>query len=125
MKNLKIFFFLFVFSVAGLTSLQAQRVESDSPLIGKWDLTITMDEDQLKNLGLFRHGLMAADGFPGWLEVLLSGSSTLVGYYVGYEGSARPIAEVHYDTKKDKFHFTIPPQWMDIDDIYFEFSLER
>jgi hypothetical protein len=51
--------------------------------------------------------------------------STLVGYYVGYEGSARPIAEVHYDAEKDKYHFTIPPQWMDIDDIYFEFTLKR
>ena len=112
MKNFKIIFFLFVFTVAGFTVAQAQRVESDSDLIGKWDLTITMDEDQLKNLNLFRHGLMASDGFPGWLQVKLSGLSTLVGYYVGYEGSARPIAEVHYDEKKGKFHFTIPPQWM-------------
>lgn len=102
----------------------AQRVESDSPLIGSWDLTITMEQDQLENLGLFRHGLMSSSGFPGWLKVKLSGFSTLVGYYVGYEGSARPIAEVHYDADKDKYHFTIPPQWMDIDDIYFEFSLK-
>ena len=102
----------------------AQRVESDSPLIGKWDLTIKIDDAQLENLGLFRHGLMSSDGFPGWLEVKLSGLSTLVGYYVGYEGSARPIAEVHYDADKDKYHFTIPPQWMDIDDLYFEFTLK-
>ncbi|MFW6371695.1 MAG: 3-keto-disaccharide hydrolase, partial [Bacteroidota bacterium] len=53
-----------------------------------------------------------------------SGFSTLVGSYVGYEGSARPVAEVHYDAKEDKYHFTIPPQWMDIDDIYFEFTLQ-
>ncbi|MBS3772164.1 MAG: DUF1080 domain-containing protein, partial [Bacteroidales bacterium] len=26
--------------------------------------------------------------------------------------------------EEDKYHFTIPPQWMDIDDIYFEFTLE-
>ncbi len=102
----------------------AQRVESDSPLIGSWDLTITMEQDQLENLGLFRHGLMSSSGFPGWLKVKLSGFSTLVGYYVGYEGSARPIAEVHYDADEDKYHFTIPPQWMDIDDIYFEFTLK-
>jgi hypothetical protein len=102
----------------------AQRVESDSPLIGSWDLTITMEQNQLENLGLFRHGLMTSSGFPGWLKVKLSGFSTLVGYYVGYEGSARPIAEVHYDADKDKYHFTIPPQWMDIDDIYFEFTLK-
>lgn len=102
----------------------AQRVESDSPLIGSWDLTITMEQEQLENLGLFRHGLMSSSGFPGWLKVKLSGFSTLVGYYVGYEGSARPIAEVHYDADEDKYHFTIPPQWMDIDDIYFEFTLK-
>jgi hypothetical protein len=124
MKTTKSFFFLFVFAVVGLTTLQAQRVESDSPLIGKWDLTITMEQDQLENLGMFRHGLMASDGFPGWLQVKLSGFSTLVGYYVGYEGSARPIAEVHYNADKDTYHFTIPPQWMDIDDIYFEFTLK-
>jgi hypothetical protein len=124
MKTTKSFFFLLVFAVVGLTTLQAQRVESDSPLIGKWDLTITMEQDQLENLGMFRHGLMASDGFPGWLQVKLSGFSTLVGYYVGYEGSARPIAEVHYNADKDTYHFTIPPQWMDIDDIYFEFTLK-
>ena len=100
---------LFVFSTLGVRALQAQRVESDSDLIGKWDLSIFMDDDQLANLGIFRHGLMASDGFPGWLEVKLSGFSTLVGYYVGYEGSARPIAEVHYSASEDKYHFTIPP----------------
>ena len=124
MKGYKVLFLLIVFTTFGISNLQAQRVESDSPLIGKWDLTIMMDDNQIENLGLFRHGLMSSDGFPGWLQVKLSGFSTLVGYYVGYEGSARPIAEVHYDQKKDKFHFTIPPQWMDIDDIYFEFTLK-
>ncbi len=124
MKNFKIILFLFVLTMVGFTVAQAQRVESDSPLIGKWDLNITMEEEQLKNLGMFRHGLMASDGFPGWLQVKLSGFSTLVGYYVGYEGSARPIAEVHYNADEDKYNFTIPPQWMDIDDIYFEFTLK-
>lgn len=124
MKKLKAFKLLFALTLIGLVTAQAQRVESDSKLIGKWDLTIKMNEDQIKNLGLFRHGLMASDGFPGWLEVKLSGFSTLVGYYVGYEGSARPIAEIHYSASEDKYHFTIPPQWMDIDDIYFEFTLK-
>ena len=116
--------FLSVFTLIGFVIAQAQRVESDSDVIGKWDLNITMEEAQLENLGIFRHGLMASDAFPGWLEVKLSGFSTLVGYYVGYEGSARPIAEVHYSADKQKYHFTIPPQWMDIDDIYFEFTLK-
>ncbi|MEJ2005708.1 MAG: DUF1080 domain-containing protein [Cyclobacteriaceae bacterium] len=124
MKYLKSIALLIVFTVAGLTTVLAQRVESDSPLIGRWDLTIMMEADQIQNLGIFRHGLMASEGFPGWLEVKLSGFSTLVGYYVGYEGSARPIAEVHYSASEDKYHFTIPPQWMDIDDIYFEFTLK-
>jgi hypothetical protein len=124
MNKLKSFFLLSIYFSIAITTTQAQRVESDSDLIGKWDLTITMEEDQLKNLGMFRHGLMASDGFPGWLQVKLSGFSTLVGYYVGYEGSARPIAEVHYNADEKKYHFTIPPQWMDIDDIYFEFSLK-
>jgi len=124
MKNLKFILLLAIFTMVIFSSLLAQRVESESELIGKWDLTIVMEKDQLENLGIFRHGLMSSDGFPGWLQVKLSGFSTLVGYYVGYEGSARPIAEIHYDAEKDKYHFTIPPQWMEIDDIYFEFSLK-
>ena len=124
MNKLKIILLLFVITLIGFINTQAQRVESDSDVIGKWNLTITMEEDQLEKLGIFRHGLMASDGFPGWLEIKLSGFSTLVGYYVGYEGSARPIAEVHYSADEQKYHFTIPPQWMDIDDIYFEFTLK-
>lgn len=124
MKKLNAFILLFVFTLIGFFPVQAQRVESDSPLIGRWDLTIHMTDDQVQHLGLFRHGLMNSNGFPGWLEVKLSGLKTLVGYYVGYEGSARPIAEVKYSADKDKYYFTIPPQWMNIDDIYFEFSLK-
>jgi hypothetical protein len=124
MKKITTFVLPFVFALICFFPSQAQRVESDSPLIGKWDLTIMMEKQQIENLGIFRHGLLASDGFPGWLQVKLSGFSTLVGYYVGYEGSARPISEVHYDAEKKSYHFTIPPQWMDIDDIYFEFTLK-
>ncbi|HKL33528.1 MAG TPA: DUF1080 domain-containing protein [Tangfeifania sp.] len=124
MKKIRNLILPLAFLLISVSFSNAQRVESDSPLIGSWDLTITMEQDQLENLGIFRHGLMSSSGFPGWLKVKLSGFSTLVGYYVGYEGSARPIAEVHYDADNDKYHFTIPPQWMDIDDIYFEFSLK-
>ncbi|MFW5774563.1 MAG: 3-keto-disaccharide hydrolase [Tangfeifania sp.] len=124
MKKIRNVILSLAFLLISVFLSNAQRVESDSPLIGSWDLTITMEEDQLENLGLFRHGLMSSSGFPGWLNVKLSGFSTLVGYYVGYEGSARPISEVHYDADKDVYHFTIPPQWMDIDDIYFEFTLK-
>ncbi len=106
-------------------SLTAQTVRDGSEVIGRWNLTIVIEGDGLEDLGLFRHGLMDAAGFPGWLEVKRSGFSTLVGYYVGYEGSARPISEVHYSAEDGKYHFTIPPQWMDIDDIYFEFTLKE
>jgi hypothetical protein len=64
MKKLKAFFLLFVFTLIGFVSAEAQRVESDSELIGKWDLTIMMEKEQLENLGIFRHGLMASDWFP-------------------------------------------------------------
>jgi hypothetical protein len=124
MKKIRNLILSLTFILISVFVCNAQRVESDSPLIGSWNLTIMMEQDQLDNLGLFRHGLMSSSGFPGWLKVKLSGFSTLVGYYVGYEGSARPVAEVHYDADKDKYHFTIPPQWMDIDDIYFEFTLK-
>jgi hypothetical protein len=124
MKKIRNLILSLTFILISVFVCNAQRVESDSPLIGSWNLTITMEQDQLENLGIFRHGLMSSSGFPGWLKVKLSGFSTLVGYYVGYEGSARPVAEVHYDADKDKYHFTIPPQWMDIDDIYFEFTLK-
>lgn len=125
MNKLKTILLLTIYFSIAIASVQAQRVESDSEVIGRWDLTIMMEQEQLENLGIFRHGLMASDGFPGWLEIKLSGFSTLVGYYVGYEGSARPIAEIHYSANEDKYHFTIPPQWMDIDDIYFEFTLKN
>jgi hypothetical protein len=102
----------------------AQSSQDGSAVIGRWNLTVVIEDEELEELGLFRHGLMDGDGFPGWLEVRKSGFSTLIGYYVGYEGSARPISEVHYTGADQKYHFTIPPQWMDIEDIHFEFTLK-
>jgi len=61
-----------------------------------------------------RWDLQVHDGsqtHPAWLEVKQSGFRTLVGTYVGQFGSARPIAEIHYDPATDSFRFTIPPQW--------------
>lgn len=66
-------------------------------LIGRWDITIDQD------------GKPA----PSWLEVKLSGNRTLVGSFVGVVGSARPVAEIHFDN--GRFHFSIPPQWEDGD----------
>lgn len=119
-NNLLLLFFALLLSVP----MYAQTAGDGSEVIGRWDLTIVIEDDQMEKLGLFRHGLMASDGFPGWLEIKRSGFSTLVGYYVGYEGSARPISEIKYSEKEGKYSFTIPPQWMDIDDIDFEFTLK-
>jgi hypothetical protein len=62
-------------------------------LIGRWDITV--DEN--------------GKSVPSWLEVKLSGTRTLVGYFVASSGSARPVAKVNFDN--GKFDFTIPPQW--------------
>ena len=124
MKKLRNTLLLLILVLAAPSFVVAQSNVPGSEVIGRWDLTIVIEGDDLADLGLFRHGLMDSSGFPGWLEMNLSGLSTLVGRYVGYEGSARPISEVHYSAQTNKYHFTIPPQWMDIDDLYFEFSLK-
>jgi hypothetical protein len=86
-------------TLLAFTSLSAQK---DSPFIGRWDLTVMQDgEDK-----------------PCWLEIRLSGNSTLTGRFVYSSGSARPISEVKL--KKDKFCFTIPPQWKEGKDLKFE-----
>lgn len=75
-------------------------------LIGRWNLTVDMDGKEA----------------PSWLEVKLSGFKVLVGYFVGDDGSARPISEVHFDN--GKVHFTIPPQWQMTDkNLVFEGNL--
>ena len=51
---------------------------------GCWDLTV----DKGENSGEDRRIV------PSWLEVKHSGLRTLVGYFVGEGGSARPIAHV-------------------------------
>ncbi len=71
----------------------AQQAQDQKALIGRWDITV--DEN----------GKPA----PSWLEVKLSGTRTLVGYFVGTSGSARPVAKVNFNN--GKFSFTIPPQW--------------
>ncbi|SHF74699.1 protein of unknown function [Mariniphaga anaerophila] len=124
MKKNKNILLLLVLTLLAPVFVSAQSPGDGSEVIGRWNLTVVIEDDDMEELGLFRHGLMDADGFPGWLEIKRSGFSTLVGYYVGYEGSARPISKISYSAKDGKYHFTIPPQWMDIEDIYFEFSLE-
>lgn len=76
---------------------------NNTEVIGRWDLTVTMGERVV----------------PSWLEVKLSGSKTLVGYFVAEGGSARPIS--HVTVQNGKIHFSIPPQWDRLDK-YMEFD---
>jgi hypothetical protein len=63
-------------------------------ILGRWDLTV--------------QGANGAER-SAWLEVRHSGTSTLVGQFVGLSGSARPISEVEF--KNNQLRFAIPPQW--------------
>lgn len=62
-------------------------------LEGRWDLTLVMDGKEA----------------PSWLEIKKSGTRTLVGYFVGVSGSARPVSVVN--VRGSEFSFAIPPQW--------------
>lgn len=75
------------------TSADIQQTMEAHDLIGRWDITI--DEN--------------GNPVPSWLEVKLSGYSTLVGAFVGSTGSARPVSKVHFEN--GRFNFAIPPQW--------------
>ena len=66
-------------------------------IVGRWDITIQRPEGDRS----------------AWLEVRHSGTSTLVGQFVGMSGSARPISEVEF--KDGEMRFSIPPQWERID----------
>jgi hypothetical protein len=126
MKIMRKIQLLLVLAMLVCSSVFAQPAADGSELIGRWNLTIMLEGQGTQDPDLFRHGLMDTRGFPGWLEVKRSGFSRLIGYYVGYEGSARPISEVRYNAAERKYHFSIPPQWMEIEeDIYFEFTLQN
>ncbi len=62
-------------------------------LLGRWDLNVTIN----------------GEIHPSWIEVHKSGSTRLVGYYLGTGGSARPVSKVSY--ADGKFSFSVPPQW--------------
>lgn len=74
-------------------SLNGFGQSTKEDLVGRWNLAVQMDGKEV----------------PSWLEVKLSGYNTLVGYFVGDEGSARPISVIHFDN--GDFSFEIPPQW--------------
>ncbi len=69
--------------------------QSQSPLLGRWDLTVDTPD-------LHR---------ASWLEVRTSGRSMLVGAFVNMVGSARPVSRI--DEANGAFRFTVPPQWDD------------
>jgi hypothetical protein len=80
--------------MAFLISILALRAQENPAPIGHWDLEVQIGDKWL----------------PSWLEVKQSGTMALVGHYVGYAGSARPISEVHF--KDGLLSFSIPPQWI-------------
>lgn len=67
--------------------------EESKDLLGRWDLNVDKNGEEV----------------PSWLEIKLSGFSTLVGAWVGDSGSNRPIS--HIKLQDGKFSFAIPPQW--------------
>lgn len=75
-----------------LVPIELQAVDAKD-LIGRWDITVDVD----------------GKSAPSWLEVKLSGTKTLVGYFVAETGSARPVSQIHF--KDGAFSFTVPPQW--------------
>lgn len=96
-----------LFLTVFFTRLSAQN--NKQPIIGHWDLTIDMGNNQTA---------------PSWLEVKLSGFKTLVGHFVSDAGSARPISKVNVDGQK--VTFSIPPQWeMGSNDLIFEGTVEN
>lgn len=91
----------------GAASLAQAQPASPAKIIGRWDIT-----------------MQGADSpFPSWLEVHLSGSRTLVGQFVGSNGSARPIAKVEWADGVMKF--SIPTQWdLGSEDFHIEGKLD-
>ncbi|WP_185958433.1 3-keto-disaccharide hydrolase [Fodinibius sediminis] len=95
--------------IAGLSVEHTRAQIPGNEAAGRWDITIETPGGQQ----------------PAWLEIETSGVSALVGQYVGPSGSARPISEINYSEEKDRYSFTIPPQWTQREtDPHFEFSLE-
>ena len=92
-----------VMLIFAVCAVDANAKPLASPLEGRWDITVDV----------------AGKPSPSWLEVRHSGNHTLIGQFVSFSGSARPISEVHF--KDGKFNFSIPPQWEKGDK---DFSLE-
>src|SRR5436190_4297970 len=86
--------FIFAFSVSAThRSWRSAKILNAAGIEGRWDLTVQANGREL----------------PSWIEVTHSGRNTLVGQFVGFGGSARPISRVNIEG--GKFNFSIPPQW--------------
>ena len=93
-------------AAGGYSRTLAQSRASDS-LLGRWDMVVQRGTETM----------------PSWLEVERSGTSRLVGQFVGSGGSARPIAKIEFTD--GTFRFAIPPQWeRNPNDITFEGRLD-
>lgn len=67
--------------------------DAQKAVMGRWGLVVQLPDGEQ----------------PAWLEISSSGHQTLVGQFVGWHGSARPIARVDVDERG--LRFAIPPQW--------------
>ena len=67
--------------------------DAQKAMMGRWDLVVQMPGGEQ----------------PAWLEIRHSGHQTLVGQFVGWHGSARPISRV--DVDESGLRFSIPPQF--------------
>jgi len=97
-----------VAALVAATRLAGVSVQAPPAIIGRWNLTVP--------------GL----GFPAcsWMEVHLSGNRTLVGHFVGWSGSARPVSRVEFSDSV--LRFAIPPQWeMGTEDLRIEGRLRH
>lgn len=95
--------FLLLFLIAPFKGNSLSAAPPAQPIIGHWDLTVKMGDHMV----------------PSWLEVKLSGTSTLVGHFVGDAGSSRPVSKINY--ADGKVSFAIPKQWESGDkDMLFE-----
>ncbi len=66
--------------------------DNAAALFGRWNLVVQADEGE----------------YPSWLEVRRSGQS-IVGQFVGWHGSVRPVGRVV--VSGERFQFSIPPQY--------------
>jgi hypothetical protein len=67
--------------------------DAQKAVLGRWGLTVQLPDEVM----------------PSWLEVRESGPQAVVGQFVGWHGSTRPIARV--DLSEGGLRFSIPPQF--------------